>query len=220
MRVFPALADQKVRQLVPLLISCVFLMAGPQVFAADEKGPHSEHNHGHYNRGSAEPTYHKTSHTYDLPDVQLRREDGTEVAFPADIDNGRPVVLNFIFTTCTTICPVLSQTFADFQALLGPDVEKVHMVSVSIDPEQDTPERLASYAARYHAKPQWTHYTGSVEASLQVQKAFQAFYVDKMNHRPLTFLRRTPGESWIRLDGFMSGEDLVREYHQLIGSPA
>lgn len=173
------------------------------------------HEHHHHHQ-VAETPYQRSTQDYALPDVALAREDGTGVRFPADIDDGRPVVLNFIFTTCTAICPLLSQTFAAFQTKLGPDVAQVHMVSVSIDPEEDTPARLAEYAQRYGAGPQWTHYTGTLEASIAVQKAFQAYYGDKMNHRPVAFLRRAPGEPWVRLEGFTSPDDLVREYRELV----
>jgi protein SCO1/2 len=173
-----------------------------------------EHHH-HHQAQIADTPYQKSTQAYVLPDVAFLRQDGSEVHFPADIDDGRPVVLNFIYTTCTAICPLLSQTFAGFQTKLGDEASEVHMVSISIDPEQDTPERLAAYAKRYGAGAQWTHYTGTLEASIDVQKAFQAYYVDKMNHRPVTFLRRAPGDPWVRLDGFTSPDDLVSEYRQL-----
>jgi protein SCO1/2 len=173
------------------------------------------HEHHHHHQITETP-YQRSTQDYALPDVALEREDGTGVRFPADIDDGRPVVLNFIYTTCTAICPLLSQTFAAFQKKLGADVAQVHMVSVSIDPEEDTPARLADYAKRYGAGPQWTHYTGTLEASIAVQKAFQAYYGDKMNHRPVAFLRRAPGEPWVRLEGFTSPDDLVREYRELV----
>jgi len=176
---------------------------------------HDHHHHEHH-EAAAPQGYRRTTQSYQLPDLALVRDDGTAVRFPADIDDGRPVVLNFIYTTCTAICPMLSQTLAAFQRKLGPDVAGVHMVSISIDPEQDTPAQLADYAKRYGAGPQWTHYTGTLEASLEVQKAFQAYYGDKMNHRPVTFLRRAPGQPWVRLEGFTTPDDLVREYRQLV----
>jgi protein SCO1/2 len=184
--------------------------------------PHGEvtaedgHEHHHHQTQSADTPYQTTTRDYALPDLVLVRADGTQVHFPADIDDGRPVLLNFIYTTCTAICPMLSQTFEAFQARLGPEVSQVHMVSVSIDPEQDTPARLAEYAARYNAGPQWTHYTGTLEASIALQKAFDAYYGDKMNHRPVAFLRRAPGQPWLRLDGFTTPDDLVREYQSLL----
>ena len=162
------------------------------------------------------PGYARKAASYRLPDTVLVRADGTKASFPKDIDDGRPVVLNFIFTTCTAVCPILSQSFAEFQRELGAERDKLHMVSISIDPEQDTPRRLADYAQRFDAGRQWDFYTGSVPASVTLQKAFQAYFGDKMHHRPMTFMRAAPGEPWVRLEGFTTPEELLKEYHQLV----
>ncbi len=153
-----------------------------------------------------------------LPRVQLVRDDGKAVSFPDEIDDGRPVVLDFVYTTCTTICPVLSGTFARLQEKLGDDRGRVHMVSISIDPEQDTPPRLAEYAKRFHAGPQWRHYTGTVQASVAIQRAFDAYRGDKMDHTPVTFLRAAHGTRWVRIDGFATADELARELHEVVAS--
>ncbi len=90
---------------------------------------------------------------YEVPAVTLVRDDGKSVSLPSELDDGRPVVLDFVFTTCTTICPVLSATFSKLQDELGSMRDRVHLVSISIDPEQDTPARLAEYARKFHAGP-------------------------------------------------------------------
>lgn len=193
--------------------------AGPSQAASNDHAHTNEHAHADahaHHHHAPTPGYARKVEAYRLPQVDLIREDGSMARFPAMIDDGKPVILNFIYTSCTAICPVLSQTFADVQDLLGSDAMKAHMVSISIDPEHDTPARLAEYARRFGAGPQWTHLTGSLQASLAVQKAFGAFFVDKMNHRPLAFMRRSPGESWVRLEGFAAPEDLVREYRNLL----
>lgn len=172
-----------------------------------------EHEHHH---AEAKPGYGRSVVSYRLPEVTLVRTDGAKVSFPTEINDGKPVVLNFVYTTCTAICPILSQTFSEFQSRLGPDAGKLHMVSISIDPEQDTPERLAQYAKRHNAGPQWIHYTGTVEASVKLQRAFQAYYGDKMNHRPAVFMRAAPGKPWVRLDGFTTPDDLLKEYRELV----
>ncbi len=192
------------------LISC--LGTGlPLQAAAEAADPHAHHRH----MLESSSGFVRTQANYALPEIRLVRADGATVDFRAELDDGRPVVLNFIYTTCTAICPMLSQTFAAFQDQLGEDAAQVHMVSVSIDPEQDTPERLLEYAQRYHAGPQWHHYTGTLDASIEVQKAFESYYVDKMNHRPVVFMRAAPGSAWVRLEGFTTPDDLVREYRQL-----
>jgi protein SCO1/2 len=152
---------------------------------------------------------------YDVPPVRLVRDDGKAVSLPDELNDGRPVILNFIYTTCTTVCPLTSRTFEQFQEMLGEERNGVHMISISIDPEQDTPERLAAYARKYEAAPQWHFYTGTSEASLTSQRAFDVYRGDKMNHSPVTLLRSAPGKSWLRIEGFASAEDLLREYRAL-----
>lgn len=197
-----------IRKTRPWLLA--MLLASAAAVAAEQA-----HDHAHHQHEPAKAGYQRSVQKYALPQVTLIREDGKKVNFPKDMDDGRPVVLNFIYTTCTAICPMLSLTFAEFQNKLGPDAANVRMVSVSIDPEQDTPKRLAEYARRYGAGPQWTHYTGTVESSVKVQKAFQAYFGDKMQHRPVVFLRAAPGKPWVRLDGFTTPDDLVKEYREI-----
>ena len=146
-----------------------------------------------------------------IPNVTLIRDDGKSVALAAELDDGRPVVLNFIYTSCTTICPLSSQVFEQFQEDLGAQAGAVHLMSISIDPEQDTPARLRAYAAQFHAKRGWDHYSGSVASILQVQKAFNAYRGEKMRHSPLTLLRAAAGKPWVRFDGFTRADDLMTE---------
>ena len=155
---------------------------------------------------------------YAVPDVKLVRDDGKDVSLSVELDDGRPVALQFIFTTCTTICPVMTQIFAQLQEKLGADRDRVHLVSISIDPEQDIPARLREYARKVHAGPQWRYYTGTVQASVGVQRAFNAYLGDKMNHTPATFLRAAPGRPWVRIDGFASADELARELHELLAA--
>ena len=148
--------------------------------------------------------------------MKLVRQDGKEVSLTAEMNDGRPVVLNFIFTSCEAICPLMSQTFAEFQRKLGTESSQVHMMSISIDPEEDTPARLREYSARFNAAPGWSYYTGTETASVAAQKAFNVFRGDKMSHTSVTFMRPAPGASWRRLDGFATPDDLIREYHALL----
>lgn len=156
------------------------------------------------------PAVTRVTADYRPPDVVLTRADGARVHFLREIDDGRPVILNFIFASCSAVCPTMSRTFAAAQARLAG--EEVHLISISMDPESDTPLRLRDYARRYGAGPDWQFYTGSLEESVTLQKAFLAWRGDKMNHGPLTFIRRAPGAPWVRLEGFATPDDIVREY--------
>jgi protein SCO1 len=182
-----------------------YLSAGGAA-AQDNPDPHAMHHHM-----MTRPDINRSVAEYAIPEIKLVREDGKMVSLPDELNDGRPVVLNFIYTTCTTICPLMSQTLERLQGMLGADRDKVHLVSISIDPEADTPVRLAAYARRHHAGPEWQHYTGTVQASAAAQRAFDVYRGDKMSHTPVTLVRLTPGKTWIRFDGFASAEDLLKE---------
>ncbi len=153
---------------------------------------------------------------YQIPDVQVVRTDGKTVSLADELNDGRPVVMSFIFTTCTTICPLSSSTFQKLQNLLGSDRKRVHMVSISIDPEEDTPERLVAYAKSYKAGPGWSFYTGTVQAIIAAQRAFGVYRGDKMNHPPVTLMRSAPGKPWIRIDGFATPDYLLQQVKDMV----
>lgn len=152
---------------------------------------------------------------YEVPAISLLRSTGKSVVLTDELNDGRAVVLNFIYSTCPGVCPLSSQVFATFQRKLGPDQSKVHLVSISIDPEADTPATLAEYAKNFGARKGWDHYTGSMAASLAAQRAFDVYHGDKMSHAAVTLMRAAPGKPWRRIDGFATADDLLREYHAL-----
>ena len=168
---------------------------------------------------AAAATISRSSVTYETPDVSLVRADGKRVSLPRELDDGRPVLLNFIFTTCSSICPLASRTLEEFQRKLGPQAAKLHLMSISIDPEEDTPARLRAYARKFHAGPEWQYYTGTVAASLAAQRAFDVYRGEKMSHTPVTLLRSAPGKPWLRIEGFVTPDELVDDYRKLLAPP-
>ncbi len=190
-------------------------MVGPiaeRVLAQSASDPHAEHQH-------MSPGTTRMLAEYSIPQVRLVRADGKTVSLPMELNDGRPVVLNFVFTTCTTICPLMSQTFERLDKMLGAERDKVHLVSITIDPEEDTPARLREYARRFHAGPEWQYYTGTVQAIKATEMAFGLNIGNKMTHTPLTLLRIAPGKPWIRINGFATADDLLWEIHNQ-GKPA
>ena len=171
--------------------------------------------------GSSEPAERAPTRSlreYAIPAVRLVREDGKSVSLPEEMNDGRPIVLNFIFTTCTTICPLMSSVFAQFDHKLGADAEKVHLMSISIDPEQDTPARLHEYAKKFHAGPEWQHYTGTRDASVTTQRAFDVYRGGKMSHSLVTLMRAAPGKPWLRIEGWATPDDLLHDYRELLAA--
>jgi protein SCO1/2 len=214
-----------------MMTAGLILMVGAAISAAaddrDAAGmDHGKMDHGKMGDGMApamappagKPVVKERQVTINLPPVKLVREDGKSVQLPQELDDGRPVLVNFIYTTCFGICPISSQTFAQFQSKLAGEAGKVHLVSVSIDPEEDTPPVLREYAKKYHAGAGWNHYTGTVEASIATQRAFEVYKGDKMNHDPVTLMRVAPGKPWVRIDGFATADDLMRAYRRLLAA--
>jgi protein SCO1/2 len=201
-----------------LLCVIVIALAARPAYAHSEHHEHGDEHAGHHmaaTNAQQEPA--RSTANYVIPSIQLvRATDNKSINFAQEIDDDRPVVLNFIYSTCTEICPLTTKVFADFQTKLGKNRNQVHLVSVSIDPEQDTPTTLKNYAKKYHAGKNWNFYTGTAEASLEIQKAFDAYRGDKMNHVPATYLRAAPGKPWLRLDGLISADTLQRNYQELI----
>lgn len=193
-----------------LTLSLVF----NQTPAAAEQASQNPHQHHHHHPVPA--GVERTQANYTVPDVTLVNQNGEKVTLPELLDSDQPVMLNFIFTSCTAICPAMSATFASVQKKLGSDSVKLRMISVSIDPEYDTPDALNAYAKRFKAGPQWAFLTGSLDDSVAVQKAFDADRGDKMNHAPMTLLRASPDSAWIRYEGFASATDLAKEARSML----
>ena len=156
--------------------------------------------------------YKRTIEKYRVPDVTLVNQDGKRVDIKTFLDGDKPVILDFIYGTCTTICPVLSIGFSHFQKKMGPDADKVRLVSISIDPDNDTPQVMKEYLQRYNAREGWDFLTGKREDIIKVMRAFDAYVTNKMNHYPLTILHGPGNENWIRINELLATSDLMKEY--------
>jgi protein SCO1/2 len=183
------------------------VIAAPVALAAGSAESMDEHAHHH----AAITGTTRSVASYHIPDVQLTREDERIVNLGEELNDGRAVVVAFIYTSCTTVCPLTSRTLLDLQSKLGSARDHVHLLSISIDPEQDTPARLRDYARTFHAGPEWQHYTGTLSASQTVQRAFDVYRGDKMAHVPALIVRAAPGADWVRIEGFATAEQLLAE---------
>jgi protein SCO1/2 len=149
--------------------------------------------------------------SYTVPEVVLVNQDGAKVKLTSLLKSDKVVIVDFIFGTCTTICPVLSAGYANLQMKLGPRTQEVELVSISIDPENDNPKVMRDYLKRYRAKPGWTFLTGKREDVDKVMNAFSAYIPNKMLHYPLTFIHSPKDTRWIRIDGLMSSSEFMAE---------
>ena len=96
-----------------------------------------------------------------LPNLPVVDQDGNTYSFYDDLIKGKKVIINFVFTTCTDICPLTTARMAQLQEKLGDMVGRdVEMYSITVDPEHDGPAELKRYADAFHIRPGWRFLTG------------------------------------------------------------
>lgn len=159
--------------------------------------------------------YKRSVERYSIPDVTLVNQNGQKVRLAELLKSDQPVVVDFIYGTCTTICPVLSAGFANLQRRLGPTSSKVRMISITIDPENDTPKVMKDYLKRYRAQPGWDFLTGTRTDIDKVMRGFDAYIPDKMSHYPINLIRSPKDGSWVRLFGILSSREFLEEFQKV-----
>ncbi len=156
---------------------------------------------------------------YSVPDVMLNSSNGQRVHARTVINNDEPVLLQFAFTTCSTVCPVLSSTTAKAQHDLGNDAKRFRIITISIDPQHDTPAVMRDYAESLKAGPNWHFLTGEVDAVAELRKSFDAFTPNKSRHEALTFISGSTDGKWTRFTGFISAQRLTAEMKKRLAVP-
>ena len=97
-------------------------------------------------------------------DVSLVNQNGETLRLYSDLLQGKIVIINSFFTSCENSCPRMSGILAGLQERLGARLGRdVFLLSFTVDPQTDTPERLKAYGERFHAKPGWIFLTGPTE---------------------------------------------------------
>ncbi len=146
-----------------------------------------------------------------IPDIELLDQNGRKIHFYTDLVKGQTVVINFIFTTCTTICPPLGATFARVQKELGDKVGRdVRFISISVDPATDTPERLKAWGAKFHAGDGWTFVTGNKPQVDELLRALGASSARREDHSPTILIGNDAHGTWTRTYGLAKASQLVQ----------
>jgi protein SCO1 len=139
-----------------------------------------------------------------IPDVALVNQHGERVRFYRDLVKGRVVVINFIFTTCSTVCPLLGVQFSTLQEMMGDRVGRdVALISLSVDPVVDTPQRLKAWSDRFDGGPGWTLLTGPKREVEALLKALHVFTPDKQAHTPTILIGNDATGTWRRTYGLV-----------------
>jgi cytochrome oxidase Cu insertion factor (SCO1/SenC/PrrC family) len=152
----------------------------------------------------------------EIPDVEVLDQDGNKLRFYTDLVKGKTVAINFIFTTCTTICPPLGATFARVQKLLAEQSRReVQLISISVDPVTDTPQRLKAWGDKFNAGPGWTFITGKKPEIDKLLNALAASVVRRENHSPVVIIGNDTKSQWVRTYGLANPSTLTDVIHKV-----
>jgi protein SCO1/2 len=154
-----------------------------------------------------------------VPDAVVLDQNNHPLHFYRDLVQGKTVAINFIFTTCTTICPPLTANFASVQRqMLKRGKKNLQLISVSVDPENDTPAKLKSYAEMFNAQPGWTFVTGNRSQLEKIWNAFSISAGNKLDHSPTVVIGNDSRHQWTFASGLNSPEKLVRVINSVLAN--
>ena len=144
-----------------------------------------------------------------IPHARVLDQNGKQLNFFKDLIEGKSVAINFIFTTCTAICPSLTATFRRVQQEARTRGVDVQLISISVDPTVDTPERLQDFAKKFKAESGWTFVTGDKSEIDSLLQALGVAVVNKNDHTPMVLIGNEVADKWTRTYGLSSPKTIV-----------
>ena len=154
-----------------------------------------------------------------LSDVEVLDQDGRRLRFYSDLFKGRVVVVNTFFTSCTAVCPMQARALGRLQTALGSRFgREVFFVSLSRDPETDTPARLKLWAADYGVGPGWSLVTGGEGVMKKLLLDFTGAGPSQELHSPILLIGNDRTGAWEATDGLAKPAELLRVIDRVSGA--
>ena len=142
-------------------------------------------------------------------DIELVNRDGKHMRFFSDVLKGKTAIIHAFSTA--SLPPILISKLAKIQTSLGERVAKdVVLVSITDDPETDTPEKLNEFARKNNATPGWMYLTGQKENVQTVLKKLGLYEADKSQHSMIVIIGNEPTGLWKKASGLASPEELLK----------
>ncbi len=154
-----------------------------------------------------------------IPDVDCLDQNGKKLRFNTDLVKGKVVVISFIYTRCTSVCPIIGEGVARLQTALGDRVGRdVHLISVSTDPVTDTPEKLKAWGARLKAKEGWTMVTGEKAEMDRLLKVLIGGVSGNKLHEPTLLIGNEATNVWTENYAYESPAKLIQQIDRVRGA--
>jgi len=191
-------------------------VASAQAFEPVDSNQHDSHEHHKQQDANAE----MSMANIDLPTgVSLHNQFGEQVDLSRDVIGDRVVVINFVYTNCTTVCPVTSSIFTLVQNNLDGQMEKhVALITITVDPAHDTPHRLLNYSKNFAAGSAWSWLTGDKKNVDIVLKALGAYTPNFEDHPAMLLIGDERNSKWYRLYGFPAPEAIEARVMELLSN--
>lgn len=217
-------------KLIALILLCSWLMAGQKLSAATQ-ADRSILDKGKTARSQADmkalPPPNLTgvrgkpiqvgTETKFLPDLALFDQNGRRVRFYSDLIKDKRVLISFFYTSCTYTCLMQGKVFSELQAELGERLGKeVFLISVTMDPETDTPERLKSWAVQQGVKEGWTLVTGSRDDMTKLVGHLTGNPLGRIEqHSSFIYIGNDQKNNWAAAYGLAAPKKLVKKIEEM-----
>jgi protein SCO1/2 len=150
-------------------------------------------------------------------DIQLVNQNGEKMRFYHDLLQGKTVIINSFFATCQGSCLPMTRNLEKVQEALGDRLGKdARIISISVDPEVDTPTELKAFSKKFHARPGWYFLTGSKENVEYVLKKLGQFVEDKNDHLNIFIIGNERTGLWKKAFGLAKSEELIKVVDSVI----
>jgi len=144
-----------------------------------------------------------------VPDVEVVNQTGEHVHFSSGVVKDRVAVITSFFTSCTAFCPMTQERMSRLAKTLGRRMGKdVVFISVSVDPEHDTPKQMKAWADQFHIGPGWTLVSGNKDNLTTLLKSL-GLYVDMQRHQSALIIGNNK-DGWVRVSSWASPEKLTQ----------
>ncbi len=147
-----------------------------------------------------------------MHDFKLTNQDGREMTRKDFY--GSVLIVNFIFSKCPDVCPLLSKQMSELQARLKGTAKAIQLVSITVDPQNDTPPVLKKYAAQFNSDPRlWSFLTGPMDDIMKIvvddfKQALDGQKLTSLDDRMDGMMEITHSEKFVLVD--QSGQ--IRAY--------
>lgn len=147
----------------------------------------------------------------EIPDSWLVDQNGKKVRFYSDLVKNKVVVINFFFTNCDYVCPMQARSLVRLkERLAGRLGRDVFFISVSRDPQNDTPERLSNWAKNYGVSAGWTLVTGEQPVVKKLLRDLASEGLGQATHESLILIGNDRTGVWVSTDGLLLPDELVK----------